>query len=190
MLFFPARFEENSQPETVNCAKLNSRILDRKLRRTICGSMKTLILSLLVVVGLTTSARAQLFGPESLGGAFWGGLMGGILGGNCHNGFSGEAAAIGAGIGFISGAIAGEARKQAAESGPYVYPAYAYPAPGYVVAPRPAPYVSYPLGRLVVAPRYVPRPVRAAGISIAARPNSGMAPRVPDAPSVPDAPTF
>jgi len=56
------------------------------------------------------SVQAQLFSPESVGGAFWGSLIGGIAGGDCHHGFSGEGAAIGAGVGLIAGAIAGEAR--------------------------------------------------------------------------------
>lgn len=75
-----------------------------------------------VTAATTLSAPAQLFSPEALGGAFWGSLIGGVAGGDCHNGFSGEGAAIGAGVGLIAGAVAGEARRQY-YSDPQPYPA-------------------------------------------------------------------
>jgi uncharacterized protein YcfJ len=40
-----------------------------------------------------------------------GSLIGGIAGSDCHHGFSGEGAAIGAGVGLLAGALAGEARR-------------------------------------------------------------------------------
>jgi outer membrane lipoprotein SlyB len=70
----------------------------------------------------TLTAPAQLFSPESLSGALWGSLIGGVVGGDCYNGFSGEAAAIGAGVGLIAGAVAGEARRHY-YSDPQPYPA-------------------------------------------------------------------
>lgn len=83
-------------------------------------------------VAMTLSAPAQLFSPESLSGAFWGSMIGGAVGGDCHNGFSGEGAAIGAGIGLLAGAIAGEARQNS----------YGEPQ-SYVYAPAPAVSVGY-----------------------------------------------
>ena len=83
-------------------------------------------------VAMTLSAPAQLFSPESLSGAFWGSMIGGTVGGDCHNGFSGEGAAIGAGVGLLAGALAGEARRNY----------YGDPQP-YVYAPAPAVSVGY-----------------------------------------------
>lgn len=81
--------------------------------------MKTTITAILAT-GMLLSAQAQLFSPESLHGAAWGGLIGGIVGGDSHrhgrhyhHSFSGEGAAIGAGIGLLAGALAGEARRSA-----------------------------------------------------------------------------
>jgi uncharacterized protein YcfJ len=72
--------------------------------------MKTIFLSCLVSTAIL-SAQAQLFSPDSLNGAFLGSLIGGIAGSDCHHGFSGEGAAIGAGVGLLAGALAGEARR-------------------------------------------------------------------------------
>lgn len=114
--------------------------------------MKRLILVTLVCCGLT-GARAQLFGPEALSGAFLGTMIGGIAGGDCHHGFSGEGAAIGAGVGLLAGAVVGEAQRQhyyASQPACY-YPAttYVQPGYGYVYAP-PCAYV----------PVYAPAPPR------------------------------
>ncbi len=84
--------------------------------------MKKLVLTCLASAALL-SARAQLFSPEALGGAFWGAMIGGLAGGGHHGyshhgnycssgGFSGEGAAIGAGVGLLAGALVGEARRQ------------------------------------------------------------------------------
>lgn len=97
--------------------------------------MKTLILTSLAIV-TTLSANAQLFGPESLNGAFWGSFIGGLAAGNRHHGFSGEGAAIGAGVGLVAGAIAGESRR-------YDY----YDSPGYAYYPSPAVSVGCGYGR-------------------------------------------
>jgi uncharacterized protein YcfJ len=70
-------------------------------------------------------AQAQLLRPESVSGALWGGLIGGIVGGDGCHGFSGEGAAIGAGVGLIAGTLAGQARRDYYDS----------PGYGYSVAP-------------------------------------------------------
>jgi uncharacterized protein YcfJ len=73
--------------------------------------MKRLILTILAA-GILTSASAQLFSPEALNGALLGTFIGGIAGRNCHHGFSGNGAAIGAGVGLLAGAVASEVRRQ------------------------------------------------------------------------------
>jgi uncharacterized protein YcfJ len=94
--------------------------------------MKKTILTCLVGATLLT-AQAQLFSPESLDGAFLGSLIGGIAGSDCRHGFSGNGAAIGAGVGLIAGALAGEARRRDAYYDYYDSPAWVY-APGPVVS--------------------------------------------------------
>ena len=84
--------------------------------------MKKLLLTCLTVAALFP-ARAQLFSPESLSGAFWGSLIGGIAGSDCRRGFSGNGAAIGAGVGLVAGALVGESRRNHY----YDSPGYAYP---------------------------------------------------------------
>lgn len=118
--------------------------------------MKKMLLTCLASAALL-SARAQFFSPEAFGGAALGAMIGGIAGGNtyshgCHSysTFSGEGAALGAGVGLLVGALAGEAnRRQAYPAEPVAYvPAssvsvgYGYP-PGY--APPPA--YAYPPAR-------------------------------------------
>src|SRR6187399_2581346 len=83
------------------------RIKQVTLRRT--QRMKRLVLVCLAAGSLTT--QAQLFSPSALGGAFWGSMIGGIAGSDCHHGFSGSGAAIGAGVGLLVGALAGEANR-------------------------------------------------------------------------------
>jgi uncharacterized protein YcfJ len=124
------------------------------------GVMKKLFLTCLMSAALVTT-RAQLFSPESLSGAFWGSLIGGIAGGDCRHGFSGEGAAIGAGVGLLAGALAGEARR------------YEYSdASGYGCAPAPQVSLGYGYGSCVssayvyyspnayCAPNYYYRPTR------------------------------
>src|SRR5689334_1890989 len=83
--------------------------------------MKKLILTCLAAGSLCT-AKAQWWGPEAWHGAFWGSWLGGLIGSDCHHGFSGQGAAIGAGVGFLAGALAGEARRQEYYRGaPYYY---------------------------------------------------------------------
>jgi outer membrane lipoprotein SlyB len=120
--------------------------------------MKRLIVSILTASALS-SASAQLFSPESLNGALLGTFIGGIAGGNHHHGFSGNGAAIGAGVGLLAGAVVGEARRQDyyASQPYYYYPAPVYAQPGYGYATGPA-YVSTPV--YVAAP---PRPNYAVG---------------------------
>jgi uncharacterized protein YcfJ len=99
--------------------------------------MKKILLTCLAVAALLP-ARAQLFGPESLGGAFWGSLIGGIAGSDSHHGFSGKGAAIGAGVGLVAGALVGESRRHNASY---------YDSPGYAgYAYTPAPSVSFGYG--------------------------------------------
>jgi uncharacterized protein YcfJ len=104
--------------------------------------MKKIVLTLLAAA-LQFSAPAQLFSPESFGGALWGSLIGGAIGGDCRHGFSGEGAAIGAGAGLLAGAILGETRRQNCYCAqPYVYaPA---PSAGYGYGYSPAPFGSPP----------------------------------------------
>jgi hypothetical protein len=118
------------------------------MRRLICS---------LVVVGSVLTARAQGLPPESFGGALWGAMIGGILGSDCHHGFSGTGAAIGAGVGFLAGTIAGEARRTSGEP----YPSYTavsisagYPAGG-------SPYVYY-APNAYCSPGYYYRPAQPA----------------------------
>jgi len=82
------------------------------------------------------SAQAQLLNPDAIAGAGLGAMIGGISGGNCHNGgFSGNDAAIGAGIGLVAGSLLGEARRQSQPE-----------SEGYVYAPAPPPTVTFGYG--------------------------------------------
>jgi uncharacterized protein YcfJ len=61
----------------------------------------------LCIAGVTLiTAQAQLFSPQSVNGALWGRLIGGVIGGDRHHGFSGNGAAIGAGVGLLAGSLA------------------------------------------------------------------------------------
>ena len=109
------------------------------------------------------SARAQLFSPEAFGGAALGAMIGGIAGGNtyshgCHSysTFSGEGAAIGAGVGLLVGALAGEAnRRQAYPAEPVAYVPASSVSVGYGYAPGGR------AGYVQVAPGYAPPPAYA-----------------------------
>lgn len=121
--------------------------------------MKKLMLTGLVAIVALTS-RAQLFGPESMSGAFWGSFIGGLAGGDKYCGYSGQGAAIGAGVGLIAGAIAGEMnRRNNYNSQPYVYT----PAPratiGYGYTSSSSPYV-YCAPNSYCAPAYYYRAAR------------------------------
>lgn len=59
--------------------------------------------------------HAQLFGPESLGGAVLGGVAGGVIGHN-NGRRTAEGAAIGAGVGAVLGAIVGNERRSTGNS--------------------------------------------------------------------------
>ena len=95
--------------------------------------MKKMLLTILTMAALLP-ARAQLFSPESLSGAFWGGLIGGLAGSDCRRGFSGDGAAIGAGVGLVAGALVGESRR------------HYYDSPGYIYAPAPSVSFGYGYG--------------------------------------------
>lgn len=96
--------------------------------------MKKSALILLSAVALLP-AQAQLLRPESVSGALWGGLIGGIVGGDGCHGFSGEGAAIGAGVGLIAGTLAGQARRD-----------YYYDSPGYGYSVAPSVSFGYGYG--------------------------------------------
>ena len=101
--------------------------------------MKSLIAGLTLVLALN-SASAQLISPESVQYSLLGAFIGGVAGGNqnhCGNyQFSSDGAAIGAGIGLVTGTVIGEARRKQAESTPTTYST----ASGYgYYAPAPAP---------------------------------------------------
>ena len=107
------------------------------------------------------SAPAQLFGPESIGGALWGSLIGGIAGGDCHHGFSGEGAAVGAGVGLLAGALVGEARRQDYyNSPPVVYAPAPTAAVGYGYGPGGSSAYVYYAPNAYCAPSYYYRPSR------------------------------
>ena len=119
--------------------------------------MKKMFLSCLTGAVLLP-AQAQLFSPEAFGGAALGAMIGGIAGGNsyshgCHsyNSFSGEGAAIGAGVGLLVGALADEANRR-----------QAYPAETVSYAPASAVSFGYgytpggSAGYVQVAPNYAP----------------------------------
>ncbi len=92
--------------------------------------MKTMIVTALIAAG-ALSARAQLFGPESMSGALLGGLAGAVIGHNSGR-HAGEGIAIGAGAGLLLGAIAGEARReQDYASAPPPPPPNTFPASYY-----------------------------------------------------------
>lgn len=71
--------------------------------------MKRIIIVLATSISLC-STHAQLLSPESVHGAVWGGIIGGIVGGDRHHGFSGNGAAIGAGVGLLAGSLASGSR--------------------------------------------------------------------------------
>ena len=84
--------------------------------------MKKVVVLLLSLAALAP-ARAQWLHPEAVEGALLGTFIGGIAGGNHCHGFSGEGAAIGAGVGLIAGSLIGESRRDRYYEEPgYVYP--------------------------------------------------------------------
>ena len=168
--------------------------------------MKKIVLTL-SAAALHFSAQAQLFSPESFSGAFWGSLIGGVVGGDCRHGFSGEGAAIGAGVGLLAGAILGETRRQNYYyAQPYVYATTPSVGYGYNSSPAPAcasPYVppayehpapmqpqqSQPASRQT-DPKPQTRQTKPAGTGKGISASQPVFHQIPDAPRVPDAPTF
>lgn len=118
------------------------------------------------------SAPAQLFSPEALNGAMFGSLMGGLIGGSgnnscgynyygCGNGFSGQGAAIGAGVGLLAGALVGQARQSEyyAEQ-PGVYTPATTVNLGYGYADSSGSVYVYYAPNAYTAPGYYYRPTR------------------------------
>jgi uncharacterized protein YcfJ len=70
--------------------------------------------ALVTGVSVLAPAQGQLFTPEGLNGAAWGGLMGGIIGHNSCGNNTGEGIAIGAGAGFLLGTLAHHSRAERA----------------------------------------------------------------------------
>ena len=102
--------------------------------------MKKLLLTCLMSAALLP-ARAQFFSPEAFSGAALGAMIGGVAGGSSHSHgchsyyqYSGNGAAIGAGIGLLAGALFGEANRRAA---------YAEQPAAYTPAPVATPGYSY-----------------------------------------------
>ncbi len=91
-------------------------------------TQKLLILALSLCAALPL--RAQLFSPESFGGAALGAITGAIIGGHHH---AGEGAAIGAGAGFLLGTIAHAEREREYCYSPYS--TYYAPYPYYGSSP-------------------------------------------------------
>ena len=149
--------------------------------------MKKLALTVLLLSSMLVPARAQLFGPEAWTGAFFGTFFGGLAGADCHHGFSGTGAAIGAGVGFTLGAIAGESNRRSsyAYGTPYYGPVV-YAQPGYGYAHITTPSYS-PAPHIAASAKPAPKPMRKS--VPAARPPLAVV-QIPDAPRVPDAPSF
>lgn len=109
-------------------------------------------------------ARAQLFSPEAFSGAAVGALIGGIAGGGSYsqgcgyyNSFSGQGAAIGAGIGLLAGALVGEANQRAAYAEqPVIYTSAPMAVSGYGYSST----YTYYSPNAYTAPGYYYRPTR------------------------------
>lgn len=73
------------------------------------GGMSTKALSWMLISGLSLSvvSPAQVLSPEAIQGVLWGTLVGGLAGADCGQVFSGNSAAMGAGIGLAAGALLG-----------------------------------------------------------------------------------
>ena len=91
------------------CDRFSQRINDEQTRPTNVRMKK--VITILIASATLASSQAQLFSPESVNGAVWGGLIGGVVGGGRHHGFSGNGAAIGAGVGLLAGSLAGSSRR-------------------------------------------------------------------------------
>lgn len=124
---------------------------------------------------LSNTAQAQLFNPDSITGAMFGGLTGAIIG-DCASGRPGPGAAIGAGAGFLLGNLSYASRKHPPPyyySDPYPasysvsvgvgagycggpgYVGFSYSTPVYVSPPPPPVYAPPPPTQPVV---YAPAP--------------------------------
>jgi len=150
--------------------------------------MKKLALTVMLLSSTLVPGRAQLFGPEAWSGALFGTFFGGLAGADCHHGFSGTGAAIGAGVGFALGAIAGEANRRATY--PYGAPyngSIVYAQPGYGYAYVTTPNFPPPPPHVVASAKPV---AKSAKKSVTAAKSHSAVVQIPDAPRVPDAPSF
>ena len=132
--------------------------------------MKTLLLAL-VAGSAVLPVQAQLFGPESLGGAVLGGIAGGVIGHN-NGRRTAEGIAIGAGAGLLLGTLADQAARPVPPPAPVVYA-----APDTVFVSTPPPHYHGPQHRHFGPP---PPPVRWVRTVFVAAP--AAAPAVQDAP--------
>ena len=82
---------------------------------TSCRRPACIIPRILFAATLGLHVNAQLFGPESMGGAVLGGIAGGVIGHN-NGRRTAEGAAIGAGVGAVLGAIVGNERRATSDS--------------------------------------------------------------------------
>jgi uncharacterized protein YcfJ len=108
--------------------------------------MKIWFVNLAAALALN-GASAQVFSPESFQFSLLGAIMGGSVGGDYHCGhyhWSGENAAIGAGVGLLAGTLIGEVRRQQYSNAPYSYPP---PASGYHHGYNYAPDHAYSVSR-------------------------------------------
>jgi hypothetical protein len=76
----------------------------------VCGAMIKKAILAMILAGLVRSGQAQLFSPNSMGGALLGGIAGGVIGHN-NGGRTAEGAAIGAGAGLLLGALIDNGRE-------------------------------------------------------------------------------
>ena len=79
------------------------------------------IIALCITGATILSAHSQLLSPQSVNGALWGGLIGGVIGGDRHHGFSGNGAAIGAGMGLLAGSLANNSSRYSYYDEPVSY---------------------------------------------------------------------
>jgi opacity protein-like surface antigen len=106
--------------------------------------MKTLLLSLVCAAGLTATAQAQLFRPQTASNVLLGGVAGAIIGEH-NNHHAAEGAAIGAAAGYLWSVATTPPRQ----------PAYAPPVPVVSGYYRSTAIIQPPCGYVTAAPTVV-----------------------------------